>query len=235
MFLNLFFYLINFFFSFFSFLFFIYTPDWFRNRFVPVALADSYAGYALAPPHAAPVAGSSVNPDLSYYLHRYPPFAASCNPLNRYIAASSGPCLSDWRRLEPPSRSSDIAGSMHGDRSHPLPLAAAEAAAMTKVEAGSPGAVASSAAAGHMFTSAGRAGREAEANRCLSSNCSCQGQQPHCPKNVQAGPLTGTHFSSMDVEALHPLHPSIRLPFNEPFRSAFHSTFGSTFRSPFHH
>ena len=186
-----------------------------------MALADSYAGYALAPPHAAPVAGSSVNPDLSYYLHRYPPFAASCNPLNRFLAASSGPCLSDWRRLEPPSRSSDIAGSMHGDRSHPLPLAAAEAAAMTKVEAGSPSAVASSAAAGHIFTSTGRTGREAEANRCLSSNCSCQGQQPHCPKNVQAGPLTGTHFSPLDVGALHPSHPPIH---PAPFQRTLWST-----------
>ena len=182
----------------------------FGNRFVPVALADSYGGYTLAPPPplslslplpgggggggggglhpAAPLAaGSGINPvDLSYYLHplnhahyqRYPPLSS---PLHRYL-----PPGSDWRRIA--QRSGDIAasGSMHAERSHPLPLAAAEASQRS-----------SAGEAGGAGGGGGGGGGGAEVdhvNRCVANNCVCAGtasSSPSCPKNVQAGPLTG--------------------------------------------
>ena len=192
------------------------------QRFVPVALADSYsAAYGVLaappPPPLGPLAGPT-NAELAHYLHRYqslgPP---SCSPLTRYLPTPS-PCglgPPDWRLTRESSRSvvelsssSDDQRIMHDDR-NPLPLAAAEAAAVAstssttgsntgpKVEAGS------AASLNHpMLLSTARnfcpfpGGSSAAvyAPRCLHANCSCAGQSsPSCPKNVQAGPLTGTN------------------------------------------
>ena len=111
--------------------------------------------------------------------------------------------------------------AMHDDR-NPLPLAAAEAAASNsasavnvssgsttsgssgttlKVEAGSTGdhhhpmSASSSVARNFCQFPVPMMGSVAAAYRCLNANCSCAGQSsPSCPKNVQAGPLTGQFF-----------------------------------------
>lgn len=112
--------------------------------------------------------------------------------------------------------------TMHDDR-NPLPLAAAEAASVSgstsaaanngagtgsdnntcpKVEAGStaslnhPMLLSSSSTRSFCPFPGGpaMASSAAYANRCINANCSCTGQSsPSCPKNVLAGPLTGTH------------------------------------------
>ena len=104
---------------------------------------------------------------------------------------------------------------MHGDR-NPLPLAASEAATKSEPVSGVPasggGGSSSSGAGGgsHPLLLTGAppfcgfppgpamAVGPAFGDRCLSANCVCSPAQPSpstCPKNVQAGPLTGKYIS----------------------------------------
>jgi len=114
----------------------------------------------------------------------------------------------------------DTNSTMHGDR-NPLALTASEAAAASSSSSSSSSAAHSTlapaktsgtlkmsetaSASNHSILfpfpsttpslgmAAAAATAAAYANRCLSGNCSCTGGQSSqaCPKNVQAGPLTG--------------------------------------------